>query len=63
MKRAVLGAGAPVWLVMDSSKIGHRREARFGHLSELSGLVSEHGVRRADDGPAGGGTFPSDDSA
>ncbi|MGY6703735.1 DeoR/GlpR family DNA-binding transcription regulator [Roseinatronobacter sp.] len=50
MKRAALAAGAVVWSVMDTSKIGKTRPTRFATLSELSGIVTEQGVHRSDKG-------------
>lgn len=50
VKRAALAAGTFAWSVMDKSKLGLSRPARFAHLSELSGIVTEQGVFRSNGG-------------
>ncbi len=63
MKRAALAAGRVVWSVMDSSKLGRSRAARFAHLSELSGLVTEHGIRPWNADPEAAPAGRRDDSS
>ncbi|MDD7972810.1 DeoR/GlpR family DNA-binding transcription regulator [Roseinatronobacter alkalisoli] len=50
MKRAALAAATVTWSVMDTSKIGQTRSARFATLSELSGIVTEQGVHPSGEG-------------
>jgi DeoR family deoxyribose operon repressor len=47
MKRAVIDLACESWAIFDSSKVGARRDFRFAEIDEMSGVITEHGVRRS----------------
>lgn len=44
MKRAVIELASQSWAVVDSTKIGARRDFRFASVDEISGVITEHGI-------------------